>query len=167
MTIRSAGGVVGTRDVPASVRALGSLSRVDYGDHFALSADAEATPEQWARAMFGNVPSAVETLLWRGFLGLRLDRRRSPDTVAGWRVGGRGEDWIRLEAASWFLTGNLLVRAAGGEVSLATLLRHDRPLGRVVWPPLSAVHRLLVPGVLRDAAAKVSTPRSGDREPRP
>ncbi|MEU4836214.1 hypothetical protein [Streptosporangium sp. NPDC023615] len=165
MTIGSAGGVVGTRDVPAPVRALGSLSRVDYADHFALSVDAEATPERWARAMFGDVPDAAESLIWRGFLGLRLARGRSPDTVAGWRIGGRGEDWIRLEAASWFLSCELLVRAAEGRVSLGTFLRYDRPVGRVVWPPLSSVHRRLAPGVLRGAAAELSAADRGDREP--
>jgi hypothetical protein len=41
-------------------------------------------------------------------------------------------------------------------VSLATLLRYDRSLGRGVWPPLSAIHRRVVPGLLRDAAARVA-----------
>ncbi|MFI6509290.1 hypothetical protein ACIBCT_16915 [Streptosporangium sp. NPDC050855] len=161
------GSVMGTRDVPASVRALSSLPDFNYADHFVLATTVEATPERWARAMFGDVPDATELLIWRGFLGLRLDRRRSPDTVAGWRIGGRGDDWVRLEAASWFLSGNLLVRVADGGVSLATFVRYDLPLGRVVWPPLSAVHRLLAPGLLRDAAAKVAAAERGDREPRP
>lgn len=76
--------------------------------------------------------------------------------MAGWQIGGRGEDWIRLEAASWFLTGNLLVQTAEGRVSLATFLRYDQCLGRGVWPPLSAIHRRMVPGLLRDAAARVA-----------
>lgn len=148
--------VVGTHNLPESVRALSSLSDIDYADHFTLSTDADATPEQWARAMFGDVPSVAEQLIWRGLLGLRLARGRSPDTVAGWQIGERGEDWIRLEAASWFLTGNLLVQTADGRVSLGTFLRYDRRLGHSVWPPLSAVHRRLVPGLLRDAAARIA-----------
>ncbi|WP_283138116.1 hypothetical protein [Rhizohabitans arisaemae] len=157
MTVDSA---VGTHNVPESVRALSSLPGIDYADRFTLSTDADATPEQWARAMFGDVPSLAELLIWRGLLGLRLSRGRSPDTVAGWRIAERGEDWIRLEAASWFLTGNLLVQAAEGRVSLGTFLYYDRRLGRSVWPPLSAVHRRLAPGLLRDAAAKLD-----DHEP--
>jgi hypothetical protein len=154
---------VGTHEVPGSVRALSSLPDPDYADLFTLSTDAEATPEQWARAMFGDVPSAAELLIWRGLLGLRLARGRSPDTVAGWQIGGRGADWIRLEAASAFLTGNLLVQTADGRVSLATFLRYDRCLGRGLWPPLSAVHRRLVPGVLRDAVprAAIKSRRAG------
>jgi hypothetical protein len=98
---------LGTNDIPESVRALGSLPEVDYADLFTLSTDTEATPEQWARAMFGDVPNLAELLIWRGLLGLRLGRGRSPATVAGWQIGERGEDWIRLEArparrGDWF-----------------------------------------------------------------
>ena len=147
---------VGTQRIPASVRALSSLPAVDYADQFTLSTDVKATPERWARAMFGDVPSPAERLIWRGLLGLRLSRERSPATVGGWQVGGRGEDWIRLEAASWFLAGNLVVQAAGGRVSLVTFLHYGRPVGHAVWPPLSAVHRRMVPGVLRHAATRVA-----------
>ncbi|KAA6198259.1 hypothetical protein F2B00_32035 [Streptomyces parvus] len=148
---------MGVHSIPAATRALGSLSRVDYADVFTLAGDVgtHATAEQWARALFGDVPDPVERLIWQCLLGLRLSRGRSPGTVAGWRIAERGEDWIRLEAASWFLTGNLVVRAADGQVSLGTFLRYDHPLARAVWPPLSAVHRRLAPGLLRDAAATV------------
>ena len=136
-----------------------SLPGIDYADRFSLATDAEAGPEQWARAMFGDVPSAGEVLIWRVVLGLRLSHGRSPATVAGWRIGGRGTDWIRLEAASWFLGANLVVQATGGEVSLATFVRYQRPVGRYLWPPLSAVHRFLVPRVLRDADARIRAHR--------
>ncbi|MYV59572.1 DUF2867 domain-containing protein, partial [Streptomyces sp. SID4931] len=169
------GRAVGTHEIPGPIRALSSLSRIDYADVFTLSTDttagtdadtnvgtgagagagAGATAELWARALFGDVPDPVERLIWQGLLGLRLSRGRSPGTVAGWRIAERGEDWIRLEAASWFLTGNLVVRAADGQVSLGTFLRYDRRPARAVWSPLSAVHRRLAPGLLRDAAATV------------
>jgi hypothetical protein len=155
MTLSLVAGAVGTHNVPESVRALSSLPDVDYVDHFTLATDAHATPERWARAMFGDVPSLAQQLIWRGLLQLRLSPGRSPATVAGWRIGGRGPDWIRLEAASWFLAANLLVRTADGRVSLTTVLRYDRRLGQRVWPPLSAFHRRVVPGVLRGAAAKI------------
>ncbi|MET9767436.1 hypothetical protein [Streptomyces sp. NPDC006415] len=148
---------VGIHSIPAATRALSSLSRIDYADVFTLSENVGTNPtaEQWARAMFGDVPGPTERLIWQGLLGLRLSRGRSPDTVAGWRITGRGEGWIRLESASWFLTNNLVVQAAAGRVSLGTFLRYDRPPARAVWSPLSAVHRRLAPGLLRDAAAAV------------
>jgi hypothetical protein len=150
---------VGTRNIPEPVRMLSSLPEIDYADQFTLSTHAHATPEQWARAMFGDVPSVGELLIWRGLLGLRLSPSRSPATVAGWQIGDRGDDWIRLEAGSWFLAGNLLVHTADGRVSLGTFLHYRRRLGDSVWPPLSAIHRRLVPGVLRHAAARLRSAR--------
>src|ERR1700742_3487102 len=147
---------VGPHEIPASVRALSSLPRPDYADLFTLVTEVQAAPERWARAMFGSVPSAGELFIWRGLLGLRLTRERSPATVAGWQITCRGPDWVRLEAVSWVMTGNLLVHTAAGQVSLATFLRYDRPLGRLWWPPLSAIHRRLVPGVLRHAATRLA-----------
>ncbi|MFI6518125.1 DUF2867 domain-containing protein [Spirillospora sp. NPDC050679] len=156
---RDVSGSLATRDVPASVPAsvlgLSSLSRVDYVDMFTVRTDAEATPEQWARAMFGDVPALRAKLIWRGLLGLRLGKERSPDFVAGWRVAGRGEDWIRLEAASPSMTDNLVVRAGGGRMSLITFVRYDRLPGRLVWTALSEVHRRLAPGMLRGVAARM------------
>ncbi|WP_219825998.1 hypothetical protein [Nonomuraea typhae] len=150
---------VGARNLPESVLTLSSLPAIDYADHFALTTGADAVPERWARAMFGDVPSPGERFIWRGLLGLRLSRGRSPATVAGWRIAGRGDDWILLETASWFLTCNLLVQTAAGKVSLGTFLHYRRLWGRIVWPPLSAVHRCLTPGVLRKAAAVISPRR--------
>ncbi|MGW0809499.1 hypothetical protein [Nonomuraea sp. NPDC002799] len=155
MTVGSIGSAVGTHNIPEPDRALSSLPGINYADQFTLSVDVDATPEQWARAMFGDVPSFAEVLIWRGLLGLRLSRGRSPATVGGWRIGGRGEDWIRLEAASWLLTGNFFVRTGPGRVSLATLLHYEGLLGHAVWPLLSAIHRALIPGVLRSAAARI------------
>lgn len=156
MTAHPVTSAVGTDNLPASVRALSSLPDIGYADRFTLATDLAATPERWARAMFGDVPSVAQLLIWRGLLGLRLSRAGSPATVAGWRIGDSGRDWIRLEASSWFLAGNLLVQPADGRVSLWTLLHYGWRPGRAWWLPLSAVHRRLVPGLLRGAAARVA-----------
>lgn len=149
-------GAVGAAEVADAVLALSSLSHVDYVDDFTLAhAAGDATPEEWARAIFGDVPDIAEKVIWRGILGLRLSRGPSPATVAGWRIADQGEGWIRLEAASWFVSGNLIVRASRTHVSLATFMRYDRWLARVVCPLLTLVHRALVPGVLRDGAQMV------------
>ena len=135
---------------------LSSLPTIDYADRFSRGTDAEVSPERWARALFGDVPSAGELFIWQLLLGLRLSRGRSPETVAGWRVGARGEDWIRLEAPSWFLAANLLVQTAPGRVSLSTFVHYGRWPASAVWPPLSGIHRRLVPGVLDGAVARVN-----------
>ncbi|ADB74154.1 hypothetical protein [Geodermatophilus obscurus] len=141
--------------IPGSVRAISSLPEIDYADRYTLPTDAEATPEQWARAVFGDVPDVAERFIWRGLLGLRLTRGPSPATVAGWRIGGRGEDWIRLETASRSLGANLIVQTVEGRVSLTTCLDQGRRRDELVWRRLSAVHRRLVPRVLRDAERRI------------
>lgn len=156
--------VVGAHRIPEAFRALSTLPALHYADHFTLNTETAATPERWARAMFGDLPSPAERFIWRGLLGLRLSRGRSPDTVAGWRVAARGEDWIRLVAVSPLLAGELIVRSPRGQVSLSTFLHYRSGFGRTIWTPLSAVHRRLTPGLLRDAEAHVreSAHRCGD-----
>lgn len=146
------GSVMGTTKVPQDVLDLSSLPDAHYADMFSLPTTVDATPEQWTRALFGDVPTLGESLIWRGLLGIRLSRGRSAETVAGWQIADRGAGWIRLEAGSWFMTCNLIVRTTEDMVSLATVVRYERRLGRLVWPPSSAAHRRLVPGLLRDAA---------------
>lgn len=131
------------------------LSTVHYTDRFSVRTDLQRTPEQWARSIFGDVPNVGELFIWRVLLGLRLSRGRSGDTIAGWRVAHRGPDAIRLEAASSSMTANLVVQAAGGEVSLSTYLRYDRPPARLIWTPLSAVHRWLAPTALRAGVVRM------------
>ncbi|MFE3187776.1 hypothetical protein ACFXHA_02145 [Nocardia sp. NPDC059240] len=147
---------VGVAEVPDSALALTSLPVIDYADQFTLSTNLRATPEQWARAMFGDVPSIAERFIWQALLGLRLLPGPSRSAVAGWRIADGGSDWIRLEA-SGPMVGNLVVRTASGQVSLTTLIHYVRGRGRMVWPRLSAVHRLLAPGLLRDAATAIAT----------
>lgn len=101
--------------------------------------------------MFGDTPDLAERFLWRGLLGLRLSRRASPETVAGWRIAARGTDWIRLEADSWLIAGNLVIHTVGGRLWLGTFIHYRRPLAKAAWTPLSALHRRLAPGLLRDA----------------
>jgi hypothetical protein len=148
---------IGPAELPGVFLAASALPDPDYADLFTLTTSVDATAEQCARAMFGDVPDLAERFIWRVLLGMRLSRGRSPHTVAGWRIAARGEDWIRLEASSWFLTGNLVIRVTTHQLSLATFLRYDRMPGRLVWPPLSMVHRRLAPGLLRDTAKKLGT----------
>ena len=62
---------VGAQQIPASVRGLSSLPDIDYADYFSLATDLEATPEQWARAMFGGC-HPLQGLPWNVSLGGEL-----------------------------------------------------------------------------------------------
>ena len=146
--------VLEQRDVPETVRSLSTLAKQDYVDLFTVTAGAAAdrSPEQWARAAVDDAAGLAGQFVWRALLGLRLERRPSPDHVAGWKIVDRGDSWIVLEAASWSLTAQIVVQVGDGQVSVATFIRYDRPVAALVWPPLSVGHRQAMPGLLRHAA---------------
>ena len=74
----------------------------------------------------------------RPLLGLRLGPWPSPDLVHGWRIAGKGDDWLRLETASWLMTCHVVVHveSAGGEIVIvegrAEEISDDAAL-RPVW----------------------------------
>ncbi|WP_280390885.1 hypothetical protein [Nocardia brasiliensis] len=146
------------QDIPASLRALGTLADADYSDAFTLSTDAgpKWTPDQWAHAAFEDVAGLGGQFIWRVLLGMRLAWRRSSTHIAGWRIVGHGDDWIRLEAHSWMLVGQLVIKVEKQQVTLLTVIRYDRPLAATVWQRLSVKHRGLAPGLLRDTLAKLA-----------
>lgn len=158
---RTAPTIVQQRDAPEAIRSLSTMNSPDYVDLFTATtnAAAERSPQEWARAVVEDAAGFAGQFVWRVLLGLRLDRRPSPDHVGGWKIGDRGDSWIRLEAASCFLTAEIVARVDDGQLSIATLIKHDRPMAAVVWPPLSIVHRQAMPGLLRHAARHLKASR--------
>ncbi|MFE3445105.1 hypothetical protein ACFXNW_18910 [Nocardia sp. NPDC059180] len=144
-------------DIPADIRALSTITDPDYIDLFVLRTDAASagTPQQWARAALDDVAGLAGQFIWRVLLGLRLSSRRSPTHIAGWPIAGSGENWVVLEAHSWMLTGNLIIRVDDTQVWLATMIRYDRWLAEPLWNTLAAKHRSVAPALLRDARAVV------------
>jgi len=138
------------RNVPQAIRSLSTMTSPDYVDLFTIKTHGAAgrSPEQWAHAAVDAAGLAGQ-FVWRVPCGLRLERRPSPDYVGGWKIADRGDRWIRLEAASWFMTAHIVVQVDDGQLSVATFIRYDRPTAALVWPPLSAGHRVLMPGLLR------------------
>lgn len=93
MTVGFIDSAEGTHNIPKSVHALSSLPDIDYADQFTLSTDADATPEQWARAMYGDIPSVAELLIWRPppvgrTQGGRAADRGTPDDLARFLANG-------------------------------------------------------------------------------
>jgi hypothetical protein len=150
------------RRVNAAVQAMSNMTPPDYVDLFTATAAQirRASPEYWARTAIERAAGGGGQLIWRGLLRLRLASSRAPDLVGGWRIGERADRWIRLEAASSSLTAHIAIAADDGELSMATFLRYDRPFGAILWRPLSAIHRGLMPGLLRSA---VTLERAGAR----
>src|SRR5260370_9904064 len=139
--------VVGLRNLPEAIRSLGALANPDYVDLYTVTAS-EATdksPEGWARAALEETPTGRSApSLWR-LLGLRLGPRPSPDYVQGWKIADRGDNWLRLGAASWFMTAHAVVHVAERHVCVALSLRYDRPIPALDWPPVSIIHRTAAP----------------------
>jgi hypothetical protein len=176
--------VVEQRNVPDTVRSLSTLAKQDYVDLFTVTAGtaADRSPEQWARAAVEDTAGEFAVgrviadwvddaaglagqFVWRVLLGLRLEWRPSPAHVAGWKIVHRGDSWIVLEAASWFLTAQIVVQVGDGQVSFATFIRYDRPVAALVWPALSVGHRQAMPGLLRHAAKVMASRGSRMRLP--
>lgn len=135
-----------SRNVPETICALDTLAAPDYTDIVTatVSETQSRTPEQWIRAGLKDLPRGLPffvAFVQRVALGLRLQLRPSPDHVLGWKIAERGENWLRLEAASWFLTGHVVLHDDHGRLSFATFIRYDRPFAALVWPPVSLIHR--------------------------
>src|SRR5437870_7051907 len=149
-------GVVGLRNIPEAIRSHDTLTNPDYVDLFTVTTS-EATsksPEEWARAALEDAPSArrFAFIPWRILLQLRLGPRHSPDYVHGWKIADRGDDWIRIEAASWFMTARAVVQVDEREVSGALFVSYDRRLADIVWPSVSIEHRHAMSDIRRLAA---------------
>ncbi|HEX6424761.1 MAG TPA: hypothetical protein VFZ79_14865 [Acidimicrobiales bacterium] len=86
-------------------------------------------------------------------MGLRLGPPQSPDHVQGWRIAARGDTWLRLETASWYVTAQAVCLVEEGRVSISLSLRHDRPVGALVWALVSGPHQRAVPVMLRQAVS--------------
>jgi hypothetical protein len=143
------------REVPEAIRSLGALANADYADIVTATIDATpAEPEQTIQAALKGVPRALLVLtpfVQRAFLGLRLELRPSPDHLLGWKIVERGENWMRIEAASWFLTGHVVIHVDQGRISLASFIRYERRLAAFVWPPVSLIHRQVALALVRSA----------------
>jgi Protein of unknown function (DUF2867) len=116
----------------------------------------DRSPEQWARTVFEEAPTAIRWFIqfgWRYVLGLRLNPRSSPDQVAGWTVRDTGPGIINLEVQSWLLTATKEIRVSGNTVRMETDVRYKRTSGRVLWTLLIPVHLLTEPYLLGLAAS--------------
>jgi len=101
-----------------------------------------------------SLPDAIRSLS-----GLRLESRPSPEHLAGWKIADRGDDWIRMEARSWFMTAHIVFHVDEGRVSFATFIRYDQPMAALVWPLVSIIHRRAVPDLLRYAVKRINRSR--------
>lgn len=146
---------VGVDEVPEAVRALTTLGEPDYVDLFTVATPlARSCPaEEWARAVLERTAVARRHArrTWR-LLGLRLGPPGSPDHVQGWEIAARGgDDWIRIETGSWYMTAQAVCLVEDGQVSLSLSLRYDRAIAAAVWALMAGPHQRAVPAMLHQA----------------
>jgi Protein of unknown function (DUF2867) len=149
-------GIVERRSVSGAVRAIDPLIDPDYTDAFEAdtSSAKPQSPEQWARATFEGAPVAMRWFLlasWRAGLGLRLGPRHSPDHVLGWHIFDRATNSVTLEVHSWLLACHLVFWLEDTKLVFSSSIRYKGKIGAVVWPPVSSLHRRIVPYVLKHA----------------
>jgi hypothetical protein len=142
----------------------------DYTDCFEVpvATTDDRTPEQWARAVFEDAPRSMRWFLLVGFrygLNLRLARRTSPEHVLGWAIVDREPDSLTIESRSWYLTSRLLFQTKPARVTLSTYVRYDKPIAKVLWPPISILHRQILPRLLRHAAARTPARQQPSGQP--
>ena len=121
----------------------------------AIAANDHRSSEQWARAAWEGSPAALRWFMlagWRFVLGLRLGPRSSPDHILGWRIVDQSSDETVCQLRSGFLNAYNTFRSVDGRLVWSTFVSYERPVARVVWPPVSLLHRPLVRVALRRAA---------------
>ena len=160
------GTVVQRYDVPDVIRRVSAMARPSYVDLFTVAANgaAESSSEQWTRAAVESAAGLGGQFVWRALCGLRLESHGAGDRVGGWKLADRGDRWLRLEAASWFMTAHIVALVADDEVSIATFIHYDRPTGALLWPALAVAHRALMPGLLRATAHHIRRVRRARAE---
>ena len=155
-------GVVQERDIPAEIRAASGMSDPDYVDLFTVPVTNpnNLSPERCARIGLEGASRIGRFVAWQVLCNLRLETKPSPDHVAGWRITDRSDRWIRLEAASWYMTAHVVVHVDDLRLSIALFVAYKHALGNVLWPPISIGHRRAMPGLLRHAARNIDRRRS-------
>jgi hypothetical protein len=152
--------LVGAHDVPEEVRALSTLAEPDYVDLFTVETHlaTDRSAEEWARAVLEQTPLARRNArtLWQ-LMGLRLGPPQSPEHVQGWKIAARGDNWLRLETTSWYITAQAVCLVEEGRVSISLSLRYDRQVAALVWALVSGPHQRAVPVMLRQAVTLMTT----------
>lgn len=146
--------IVGVEALPEEIREYCALDRIDFADQVCARGVPRRCAEQWARATVGNVHPMVGTLIWHVGLRGRLDHRRSPDLIGGWRVAHRDEHRIRLEIPSTVMSLRLVLTTEDDRVTLTTCVRYAAPRGKVAWKMIEPLHGFGDPRLLAGAARK-------------
>ena len=116
----------------------------------------DRSTEQWARAAWEGAPAPLRWFMlagWRFVLGFRLGPRHSGDHILGWHIVERRPDETVCQLSSGFLGAYNTFRLADEQFVWSTFVTYQRPIAKIIWPPVSLLHRALVRLALRRASA--------------
>jgi hypothetical protein len=150
-------GAVGETTLPADLRALSSLARIDYSDTYVVPDIPTCTAEQWARAVLLDAPLGMRTQLLLGWtaLGLKLVSPVSDRGILGWPIQSQTPEVVVLSAGSRLgLAGNLVFARRPEGLLFATLTQQNNPVARAVWGRIIDPHHRIVRSLLRNAASR-------------
>lgn len=131
----------------------GLLDVVDYQDSYIQRRrvlDGGRSADEMTALAFGALPVWLRRIIaavHRHVLGLDL---RLPSTVPvpGWRRLQDTPDEAVYGVDGPLLAARLVVSVTPTTVQVSTLVRYDRPAGRVVWAGVAPVHRIVARVVL-------------------
>lgn len=125
------------------------------GRRTAINPEDGRSSEEWARAAWEDAPAPLRWFMvagWRFVLGLHLGPRSSPDHILGWQIFERDPNTTACQLHSGFLAAVNIFHRAEGRFIWSTFVTYDRPIARVIWLPVSVIHRLLARLALRRVA---------------
>jgi Protein of unknown function (DUF2867) len=131
----------------------------DYSDGFTIEVldSDKRSAEQWARSALEGAPAALRLFItagWQWVLRLELGPSHSSDHVLGWKITQRLPGETVLELRSAFLTAHLVFHRDATRLVWMTFVDYEQPMAAIIWPPVSLLHRRIVPYALRRAAAR-------------
>jgi hypothetical protein len=146
-------------DVPPSVRALSTLTRIDYADTFLVDVGpmGDRTAEQLAREVLEGAPLTVRTQLLSGWssIGLKIGKGPSKPSVLGWPLRQSAPDYALLGADSRIgMPGELLFKKDGDTLLFATFVQHGNLIARGVWAMVEPAHVWIVRNILDQASRR-------------
>lgn len=146
-------------DVPPSVLALSTLTRIDYADAYLVEVGpVEHTAEQCARETLDGAAPAIRARLLSGWksIGLKIGTGSSERSVLGWNVRQSTPELILLGAESRIgMPGELLFLREGDTLLFATFVCQINLLARVVWAMIEPAHVRMVCQILDQAGRRL------------
>jgi hypothetical protein len=150
--------------VPASIREISRLARIDYADAFLTDVgDIEArSAEGWARAVVEGAPQPLRASLVSGWtsIGLRIALPGTDGTVLGWRIRRSDPDVVVLAAESRIgMPAELVFRRDATRLLFSTLVEKGNPAAVALWMGVEPVHLRVVPNLLGLASRRFASRR--------